>query len=82
MSTNEIIRNFISHELLHDGRKTLLSDDDQLIDMGIIDSLGIMTLLVFIEDKFSIQISGDELLPENFATVSAISNLIDRHLIH
>jgi acyl carrier protein len=80
MSTNEIIQEFISHELLHDSRKTPLSDDDQLIEMGIIDSLGIMTLLVFLEERFSIQISGDDLVPENFGSITAISDLIDRTL--
>ena len=80
MSTKEIIREFISCELLHDSRETPLQDEDQLIESGIIDSLGIMTLLVFLEEKFSLQISGEELIPENFGSIAAISNLIDRQL--
>jgi len=80
MSTNEIIREFISHELLHNARETPLRDDDQLIDAGIIDSLGIMTLLVFLEERFSLQISGDELIPENFGSIDAISSLVERNL--
>jgi acyl carrier protein len=80
MSVNDIIREFISHELLHDSPRAPLTDDDQLIEMGIIDSLGIMTLLVFLEERFSIHISGDDLVPENFGSISAISNLIERNL--
>lgn len=80
MSTKEIIRDFISRELLHDSRETPLNDEDQLIEAGIIDSLGIMTLLVFLEEKFSLQISGDDLVPENFGSINAISSLIDRQL--
>jgi acyl carrier protein len=80
MSTKEIIQEFISHELLHDAMGTPLQDEDQLIESGIIDSLGIMTLLVFVEEKFSLQIPSEDLVPENFDSITTISNLIDRHL--
>ncbi len=81
MTTKEIIRDFVSNELLADGaRETPVSDEDQLIENGIIDSLGIMGLLSFVEERFSIQIPGDDLLPENFASIAAISNLVDRSL--
>ena len=80
MSTKEIIQEFISRELLHDARETPLNDEDQLIELGIIDSLGIMTLLSFVEEKFSLQISGEDLIPENFGSINAISNLIERQL--
>ena len=79
MSTNEIVRDFITHEMLHGTLTDLLSDEDQLVESGIIDSLGIMTLLSFLEEKFSIQISGDDLIPENFESVSAIVELLDRY---
>jgi acyl carrier protein len=80
MSTKEIIREFISEELLHDHNQNKLQDEDQLIEKGIIDSLGIMTLLVFLEEKFSIQVSGDDLVPENFSSITAISSLTERYL--
>lgn len=80
MSNKEIIKEFISHELLHGSRETPLNDEDQLIELGIIDSLGIMTLLTFVEDRFSLQISGDDLIPENFGSIAAISDLIERQL--
>ena len=80
MSTKEIIQEFISRELLHDVMDTPLQDGDQLIESGIIDSLGIMTLLVFMEEKFSLQIPSEDLVPENFDSITAISNLIDRNL--
>jgi acyl carrier protein len=80
MSTKEIIREFISEELLHDHNQNKLQDEDQLIETGIIDSLGIMTLLVFLEEKFSIQVSGDDLVPENFSSITAISSLTERYL--
>ncbi|MEI6290623.1 MAG: acyl carrier protein [Chloroflexota bacterium] len=78
MKTNETIREFITTEILHGTLTAPLNDQDPLIETGIIDSLGVMTLLAFLENKYEIQMPGDELVPENFETVSAITALVDR----
>jgi acyl carrier protein len=77
MSINDIIRSFLSCELLQGKGETVIDDDDQLIDSGIIDSLGIMTMLSFLEDEFSLQIPSVDLVPENFASISAIAALVE-----
>jgi acyl carrier protein len=76
MKINEFIMNFIMTELLAGQSSGPLTDADPLIDSGIIDSFGIMALMSFLEEKFSIQISGDELRPENFDSVKTISSLV------
>jgi len=76
MDINTTIRSFITAELVSDQFHVQLNDVDSLIDSGIIDSFGIMALLSFIEEKFAIQISGDELLPENFESIMTISTLV------
>ncbi len=77
MQTIDRIRQFITSELRPEGAGTI-ADTDQLIDQGIIDSFGIMALLGFLEEKFSVRIDGDELMPENFATLTAISAMVER----
>ena len=77
MNTSDTIRAFITHEILHESLDTPLSDDAQLVESGIIDSLGVMTLLSFLEEKFSIKIPDQELTPENFATLSTITALVE-----
>ena len=57
-----------------------LADDTQLIESGIIDSLGIMKLLQYLEDSFSIRIADDELRPENFETPGTIVSLVETKL--
>jgi len=79
MNTNEVIREFITNEILHGSLTSPLGDEDQLVESGIIDSLGVMTLLSFLDEKFSIQVLGDDLIPENFESVSAIAALVNRH---
>jgi acyl carrier protein len=73
-----MIRQYIQSELVKDKKHASLSDNDSLIDSGIIDSLGIMKLIGFLEDTISIQISDEELVPENFSTVSAIASLVQK----
>ncbi|MBL8062689.1 MAG: acyl carrier protein [Anaerolineales bacterium] len=81
MTTSDVIRNFITNEILHNPSVIPLGDDESLIESGIIDSLGIMTLLAFVEREFSVEIPGDDLLPENFASISAITALIERQMV-
>jgi len=78
METNEIIRHYINSELVSDGGEGAKNDQDPLIEAGIIDSFGIMSLLAFLEEKFAIQISSDELLPENFESIAAIGALVEQ----
>lgn len=78
MEISEMIKAFIMSELLAEQGHGNLGDADPLIDSGIIDSFGIMVLMSFLEEKFSIKISGDELLPENFESVVKISALVSQ----
>ena len=72
MANKQIIRDFIQSELVQDEVYSL-KDDDNLIETSTIDSLGITKLIVYLEKTFSIKISDEEVLPENFETVDAIS---------
>ncbi len=76
ISTEELIREFILVKLLSEHNDLVFSDNDSLIDSGIIDSFGIMALLGFVEEKFAIKVGGDDLLPENFDSIITISAMI------
>lgn len=80
MSTNDVIRDFITSNLLKGTLEARLGDDDELVQSGIIDSLGITTMLIFLEEEFNVQIPGDDLIPENFASVSTITALVERQM--
>ena len=77
MNTTDTIRDFITHEILHETLANPLGNDDQLVDSGVIDSLGVMTLLSFLEENFSIKIPDSELTPDNFASLSTITALVE-----
>jgi len=53
-------------------KKKGVSDDTPLLENGILDSLGVLDLIEFIEGKFAIGVNDDDLLPENFRSLTEI----------
>ena len=78
MPINKKIKQFIIAEFFADGSATELTDTVPLIDSGIIDSFGIMSLLGYLEENFSIQISSDDLVPDNFSSIAMISEFVSK----
>lgn len=54
-------------------RSSDLTNDDSLFDSGVVDSLGILDLVNFIEDKFSVTVLEEDLNPENFYSITSIA---------
>ena len=77
MRTKEQIRQFITSELISNDNGKKLEDATPLLESGIIDSLGMMRLVVFLENKFSIQVTDQELQPENFKNLDALSLMVE-----
>ncbi len=53
-----------------------MTDDDSLIDSGVIDSLGVLDLATFIEREFGVQLADDELTAENFDSIATLSRFL------
>ena len=57
-----------------------VSDEESLMESGIIDSLGIFRLVAFLEDNFRVRISDDEIIHENFQSISEIERFVSGKL--
>lgn len=68
------IKAFIVKEFLHGDSGQPL--DGNLVHAGIIDSLGILTLINFLEQQFKADIQPEDVVLENFETVEAITHLV------
>jgi acyl carrier protein len=55
-----------------------LTDDVSFLDTGIIDSTSVLELTAFLEETFKIQVSDDELLPENLDSLASITGFVTR----
>jgi acyl carrier protein len=71
-----VINDYISRELVQDQALLPLADEESLLQSGILDSLSLLRLVVFLEERFGITVGDAELLPENFASVNAICSYI------
>jgi acyl carrier protein len=57
-------------------RKAGIARDTALLERGILDSLGILDVVSFLETEFSMVVSDDELVPENFQTLETLSEFV------
>jgi len=55
-----------------------LTTDQNMLESGAVDSMGLLTIIGFIEDEFGIQVTDDEVVMENFRTMDAIATFIQR----
>ncbi len=72
------LRQFIMEEFVRDGSP--IDESTNLLEQEIIDSLGIFTLIGFIEDRFGVRVAPEEVNLENFETLAAIASLVDQKL--
>ena len=67
-----VINAYISRELVSKPELLPLKNDTGLLECGILDSLALLSLLVFLEENFNIAVDDYEVIPENFNTIEAI----------
>ncbi len=58
----------------------VLETEDSLFDAGILDSIGVMTVVAWLETEFSIVVDDDEVLPENFDGIGPLSRYVSAKL--
>lgn len=79
MNTNidQVLIEHIKQEFMFDRDNDALTADTPLIQDGIIDSLGIFMLISFIEDQYGIKLQPEDVVLDNFETVTAIRQLVE-----
>lgn len=70
------VKNFIAQNFLFTDDATAVGDTDSLIATNVIDSRGILELVFFVEERFNIQVSNTDIVPEHFDSVAALSGFI------
>lgn len=72
------IKQFIVEEFMPDVPAEELEDDFDLLTGGVVDSLGLLKVVAWLEDEFDIAVDDSELGPESFRTVAAIREFVDK----
>jgi len=78
MGNEAIIEKFVVNDLLLGAHQGEINSETSLISSGIIDSLSLIRLINFVEERFNIIINDDEVVPDNFETIKALITLISR----
>ena len=79
MEIKQKIKSFISDNFMVE-LNGVITDDDSLLDKGIIDSTGVLELIMFIEENFNIKIKDEEIVPENLDSLNRIDKFLSKKL--
>lgn len=75
MNASTVLREYV-HERLMNGSNDELEESKDLLAGGIIDSLGILQLVTFIEEKFGIEIPDEDVTIENFNSLKSMTGYV------
>jgi acyl carrier protein len=75
----ELVLNYIIKEYIEDDEETI-TYDTPLISSGYVDSFSMVSLLVFLENKFKIKIPPSKATPEAFNSVNKIVDLVNQYI--
>ena len=77
-SLQDRIREFIESDFVFDD--STVANDASLLDSGLVDSTGILEVVLFLEQAFEISIEDEEVLPENFDSIERLASFVERKL--
>ena len=77
MSTQDRVRSYIIDELRFRGSAKDLKNDYPLLENEVLDSMGIFSVVSFLEAEFGIEVDDEDLVPDNFGTIDDIARLVE-----
>jgi acyl carrier protein len=71
------IREFILDNFLFTNDTSAVAFDDSLLDRGIVDSTGMLEIIMFIEEQLGVRVADEEMIPENLDSVNNIARFVE-----
>jgi acyl carrier protein len=78
MQVKESVRQYILKNYLFSTDESALKDDVSLMQAGVIDSTGVLELIMFLEEQFGVKVADEEMTPENLDSVERIVAFVGR----
>lgn len=72
---NERLRQFIVQNFPV-ARSVQLHDDDPLLEKGVLDSLGILDLVTFVEKEWQVSLADEDLIPDHFQSITCLAKFL------
>lgn len=77
-SIAKVIRSYIAENILFSGNAYPYADETSFLDEGVLDSMNVLQLVTFVEKQFDIPVDDQDIVPDNFDSVSRLSRYIAR----
>jgi acyl carrier protein len=77
MDAKTKIKEHIANNILFSDKGFAYDDDASFLEQGIIDSIGFMELVAFVEKEYSIRVAPEDLVPDNFDSVNKLDRFIN-----
>ncbi|CAM4434078.1 phosphopantetheine-binding protein [Paenibacillus tarimensis] len=79
MLTTQMIKEMMVDEQLIEGLDAVAHEDDDLVRSGIIDSIGIIKLVLSVESRYGLKVEVEDILKDDFQTLGAIAAFFNRY---
>jgi acyl carrier protein len=80
MDVREKIRSYVADNLLFSSNGYQFDDNTSFLDEGIVDSTGVVELVLFLEESFGFSVEDNEIVPDNFDSVNRLTTYIQHKL--
>jgi acyl carrier protein len=75
----DLVRKFI-YEKFPIAKSRGIEDSSPLLEEGVLDSLGVLELVNYIQDEIGVPVEDEELVPENFSSIDTIAAFVESKL--
>jgi acyl carrier protein len=79
-NVEELVRQYIAQNILFSNNGYPYADDASFLDEGIIDSMNVLELVAFVEEKFGITVQDQDIVPDHFDSVSKLAAYVRRRM--
>ena len=76
MSIEHLIRHYILENFLFTNDNGQLEDHVSFLEEGIVDSTGVLELVMFVEETFGVSVKDEDIVPENFDSVAQLARYV------
>jgi acyl carrier protein len=80
MPLNSELRQFVIDNFLFGKPDKHVGDDDSFLELGIIDSTGVMELVAFLEERYRVKLQDSDLIPDNLDSINKVARFVESRL--
>jgi acyl carrier protein len=80
-SIEEMIREYIAENFLFSNNGYPYADDVSFLNEGIVDSMNVLELVMFVEKEFGTQVEDADIVPDNFDSISRLATFVRRKVL-